>query len=163
MTENEIIEKYQYLVPIIARAYFLAGAETEDLCQEGRIGLLNAGRSYKDSEGVQFTTYASRCIKNAILDAVARAQGDNNNILSTAEPLENLDYVGIAENGLEDKVHYKALLEQFLQGVAPEDKKVVKLFLQGFKYDEIAKELSMKTKAVDNIIQKIRKKHLADM
>lgn len=158
-----MIKKYQYLVTVIVRAYFLAGAEADDLQQEGRIGLLYAVRNYNDSEGVQFSTYASCCIRNAVLKAIAKARGDNNNILTMAEPIEKLDFEGIKEDVLEDEVYYKSLLEKFLRGVAPGDCRVVELFLQGFSYEEIAQKLSLTVKAVDNKIQKIRKKYLANM
>ncbi len=155
-----MVEKYQYLVSVIARPYFLAGAEAEDLQQEGRIGLLRAVRTYKDKHGVQFPTYASRCIRNAILKAITKAQGGNNNMI---KPLENLDFEGVKEDVLENEVYYKYLLDQLLRGVGPRDYEVVELFLQGFSYEEIAQKLSLTVKAVDNKIQKIRKKYLANV
>jgi len=152
-----MIKKYQYLVPIIAWPYFLAGAENEDLQQEGRIGLLYAIRNYKESEGVKFTTYACRCIKNQILKAVKKAAANNNSILTTAETLENIDVVGITEDAIVDTVYYRSLLELFLKNLDSLESQVVELFFQGFSYREIGKKLSLSAKDVDNIIQRIRK------
>lgn len=154
-----MFEKYQYLVPIIARPYFLAGAEKEDLQQEGRIGLLYAVRSYRESEGVKFTTYACRCIKNQILRAVANAAANSNSILTKAESLENIDVADITEDAIVDTVYYRSLLELFLKNVASDDRKVIELYLEGYTYKEISEKLDVAVKSVDNTIQRVRRKN----
>lgn len=159
MTENEMIKKYQYLVPIIAWPYFLAGAENEDLQQEGRIGLLYAVRNYKESEGVKFATYACRCIKNQILKAVERAAADNNSILTKAESLENIDIAGITEDTIVDTAYYKSVLEKVLKNVSSDDRKVIDLYLEGYTYKEISEKLDVAVKSVDNTIQRVRQKN----
>ena len=52
--EEELIERYTRLVRICARPYFLAGGDSEDLTQEGLMGLLNAIRSYEPDSGTPF-------------------------------------------------------------------------------------------------------------
>ena len=65
--EEELIERYTRLVRICARPYFLAGGDSEDLMQEGLMGLLGAVRSYKQESGAPFKGYAEVCIRNRIL------------------------------------------------------------------------------------------------
>ena len=60
--EEELIERYAKLVRICARPYFLAGGDSEDLTQEGMLGLLSAIRNYDESGGASFRTFAEICI-----------------------------------------------------------------------------------------------------
>jgi RNA polymerase sporulation-specific sigma factor len=59
-------------VRVCARPYFLAGGDSEDLIQEGMVGLLNAIREYDPGKGSSFRTYAETCIRNRILSAIRR-------------------------------------------------------------------------------------------
>ena len=64
---NELVLRYRRLVKICIRPYFLAGGDSEDLLQEGMIGLLNAVRSFKPALGTSFNTYAEKCIKSRLI------------------------------------------------------------------------------------------------
>ncbi len=56
--EDALIRKYTRIVKALARPYFLAGGDSEDLIQEGMMGLLSAVRSYDAAVGASFKTYS---------------------------------------------------------------------------------------------------------
>ena len=71
--EEELIERYGRMVRVCARPYFLAGGDSEDLIQEGMLGLLSAIRRYDEASGASFKTFAETCIRNRVLEAVKAA------------------------------------------------------------------------------------------
>lgn len=73
IAEETLVMRYNRLVRICARPYFLAGGDSEDLIQEGMVGLLNAIREYVPQKGTAFRTYAEICIRNRILSAIRAA------------------------------------------------------------------------------------------
>lgn len=77
--EEELIERYAKLVRVCARPYFLAGGDSEDLMQEGMLGLLSAIRNYDESGGASFRTFAEICIRNRVLEAVKAASRKSTN------------------------------------------------------------------------------------
>ena len=68
-----LLDKYRNLVLIIARSYFLIGADRDDITQEGMIGLFKAIRDYKNDNEASFSTFAHMCIKRQILSAIKTA------------------------------------------------------------------------------------------
>ena len=70
---ENLIRRYTRLVKTCARPYFLAGADAEDLMQEGMLGLLNAVREYDESKGAPFGAFARLCITRKIYSAVKAA------------------------------------------------------------------------------------------
>ncbi|MEG2378057.1 MAG: sigma-70 family RNA polymerase sigma factor, partial [Clostridia bacterium] len=70
---EEIISRFVSVVRYLARPYFLAGGDAEDLVQEGMIGLLKAIRSFDPRVGVLFRTFAATCIKSKLLSALKNA------------------------------------------------------------------------------------------
>ena len=73
IAEEALVMRYNRLVRVCARPYFLAGGDSEDLIQEGMVGLLNAIREYDPGKGSSFRTYAETCIRNRILSAIRAA------------------------------------------------------------------------------------------
>ncbi len=86
--EEELIERYAKLVRICARPYFLAGGDSEDLTQEGMLGLLSAIRNYDESGGASFRTFAEICIRNRVLEAVKAASRKKHEPLNDGVSLE---------------------------------------------------------------------------
>ena len=70
LAEEILAVRYHRLVRICARPYFLAGGDSEDLIQEGMMGLLSAIREFAPEKGSSFRTYAETCIRNRILSAI---------------------------------------------------------------------------------------------
>ena len=171
--EEELIERYTRQVRICARPYFLAGGDSEDLIQEGFLGLLNAIRSYNPESGVKFKPYAEVCIRNRILEAVRSASRKKH------EPLNggvSLEYVILSEedrqsSDIKPEVFSRSPEEQvlaresekefystFSRCLSSFETEVLFLFLDGLTYRQIATEAGRTEKAVDNAVQRIRRK-----
>lgn len=73
--EEQLVERYSRLVRACARPYFLAGGDSEDLIQEGMLGLLSALREYSPDGGASFRTYAELCIRRRLYSAIKSAAG----------------------------------------------------------------------------------------
>ena len=175
-----ILKKYSETVEIKAAAYYLAGGETEDLFQEGSIGLYNAIMNYKQYREAGFKTYASKCIDNQIIKAIAKANREKNQPLNGAKSLEDKvgkGSTGEKENGRpaykdvlkapmsyepEEAVIYEDLVKRLKEfsdtSFSDLEKEVLKRKIQGKSYQEIAKELGKPSKTIDNALQRIRKK-----
>ena len=80
--DQNLAVRYHRLVRICARPYFLAGGDSEDLIQEGMMGLLSAIREFAPEKGSSFRTYAETCIRNRILSAIRAAARDKHNPLN---------------------------------------------------------------------------------
>ena len=70
VAEECLINKYKKLVKIKARSYFLIGADTEDIIQEGMIGLYKAVRNYQFKKLSSFKAFAELCITRQIITAI---------------------------------------------------------------------------------------------
>ena len=175
--EEILIEKYKGLVRARAKAYFIAGAEAEDVVQEGMIGLMKAIRSFDSEREAGFKTYAGTCISNQILKAIRKAEREKNQPLNDAISLDN--HLGEKDESLtigdilkasmfdepEEKVIYEETLERLgnlsRQIFSPLESQVLRLKIAGKNYQEIAEELGKSPKAIDNALQRIRKKIMA--
>ena len=172
--EEILIEKYKGLVRAKAKAYFIAGAEAEDVVQEGMIGLMKAVRSFDANREASFKTYAGTCINNQILKAIRKAEREKNQPLNDAISLdnhlgekdENLTIGDIIKGSMfdepEEKVIYEDTLERLgnisRQIFSPMEAKVLRAKIAGKNYQEIAEELGKSPKTIDNALQRIRKK-----
>lgn len=86
--EEMLVIRYGRLVRICARPYFLAGGDSEDLTQEGMLGLLSAIREYDMAMSASFKTFAELCIKRRILSAVKKSSPQK------ACPIKRGDFFG---------------------------------------------------------------------
>ena len=172
--EEILIEKYKGLVRTKSKAYFIAGAEAEDVVQEGMIGLMKAVRSFDADREASFKTYASTCINNQIIKAIRKAEREKNHPLNDAISLDNhlrekdddLTIGDILKASMfdepEEKVIYEDTLERLKsisqQIFSPLEAQVLRAKIAGKNYQEIAEELGKSPKTIDNAIQRIRKK-----
>ena len=132
--------------------------DAEDLAQEGFVGLLSAVRTFREGSGASFRTYAAVCIRNRMLSAVRRA--------CSGEHLEKEQEVPGGMNGgqadpaqLVVQRENAALLRRRLQETLTDlEYEVLMLFLGAYTYEEIAQRLHLTTKAVDNALQRVRRK-----
>ncbi len=138
-------------------------ASPEDLAQEGMIGFLYAVRNFDPSRGVPFEAFADRCIENRIKAFLRASSGSGNEALSSALNIIDDDQTGEElrdpVNGIgrrEEEIDVKAFVEDNMSEL---EQKVISLRLDGMTYSEIADELGCTEKAVDNAIQRIRKKY----
>ena len=169
---NEIIERYKSLIEIRVSNYFINGAEKDDLMQEGRIGLFKAIMNYDAEKDASFNTFANLCIERQLINAVKNSNRQKHMPLNNYVSLngsdddsssENIDTV--LNNSVEDpldtitKEEYMNEINDTLdKNLSDFEKNVLDLLLKGYKYEEIAQKLDSNSKAIDNAIQRIRKK-----
>ncbi|MBQ7088359.1 MAG: sigma-70 family RNA polymerase sigma factor [Clostridia bacterium] len=136
-----------------------AGVEDEDWIQEALMGLLAAVRTYRPDGGASFTTYATACIRNRLL-SVARRNGPRaNREQSLEDSPEPSDAATIDPSLLLlDKETVDDLLQMLQAQLTDLEYRVFRWRISGFSYAEIAAHLGITVKAVDNAIQRIRRK-----
>ena len=170
--EERLVVKYMRLVRRCSRPFFLVGGAPEDLIQEGMLGLLSAIRQYDPKQNAAFKTYAELCIKNRLLSAVKTDSRLKHNPLNDGLPLDSLlseesqipllAYTELFRRTPEEQVlarEIKMELQQsFKRCLSPMERNVLRLYLDGLSYQEIAEQTGKPIKAVDNAIQRIRRK-----
>ena len=173
--EEELVSRYMRLVRICARPLFLAGGESEDLIQEGLFGLLSAVRQYNNEHNASFKTFAEWCIRNRLRSAVKSASSLKHDPLNNRVPLESIlsdesqtQAVACAELfqkspeeqvlARENKKYTEQLYLSLVSMLSKYEKAVLTYYLEGLSYKEIAKLTGKGDKAVDNAIQRIRRK-----
>lgn len=168
---NDLIKLYLPLVSINAKDFFLIGAEKEDLIQEGLLGLFKAIKYYK-SERSSFNTFAILCIRRQIFSAIKLSNSNKNMALNEAilnssnifeESNTNLNLELISDESSPEHIFLnKEKLTNFKDYADKKfskfEKQVLEYLVRGYSYREIAKQLNMNLKSVDNAIQRIKKK-----
>ncbi|MBE6742184.1 MAG: sigma-70 family RNA polymerase sigma factor [Ruminococcaceae bacterium] len=159
---EELIGRYRPTVDSIALKYINSPLEKEDLVQEGLIGLLAAINSYSSEKGAKFSTYASRCINNSVQTALRKFSRLKDIPPTSIMPLEEDFFDNYPALSAEDeylaKESVSALTDFLYEGLSRFENEVLRLYIQGHSYVEIAEKLSKNPKAIDNAIQRIRKK-----
>ena len=69
-----ICDKYKNLVRSKAKSMYILGGDSEDLIQEGMIGLFKAVRDYDCGRDASFYTFADLCISRQMYTAVQASQ-----------------------------------------------------------------------------------------
>lgn len=162
--EEELVLRYSRLVRICARPWFLAGGDSEDLIQEGMLGLLKAIRSFHQDSQASFHTFAEICIRNRLRSAIRAARGGkhtplNDSISFDAPFLQEMDLFN--ESLEETMIHQEETSERLHQlqcQLSPLERMVLSHYLQGLSCREIAAMVHRSPKSIDNAIQRIRKK-----
>ncbi|MCL2227886.1 MAG: sigma-70 family RNA polymerase sigma factor [Oscillospiraceae bacterium] len=166
--EEILVAEYVQLVRACSRPYFLAGGDSEDLIQEGMLGLLSAVRTFDPARGVKFSTYAEFCVRRRIYSAIRLASGYKHTPLNSYISLESQQ---LDENNAHN-AHFLRDPEDFViarESVGEVEKllygalsrfesDVLELFLDGMSYKDMALRLGKSIKSVDNAVQRIRKK-----
>ncbi len=170
-----ILEQYKGLVRIKARSYFLVGADHEDIVQEGMIGLYKAIRDFRPDRLASFRAFADLCIKRQIITAIKTATRQKHIPLNSYVSLNKPIYEDESERTLLDVIEgqvtdpeelfinqeeMNALQSMMNQVLSPLERQVLSAFLDGKSYQEIAQHLGRHVKAVDNALQRIKKKLL---
>ncbi len=173
--EDFLLKKYKDFVRSKARAYFLVGGDSDDLIQEGMIGLYNAISHYDESKASSFMTYAAICINNKLLSAVSADNRKKNEPLngyvslysvitddtgeeaSLSDVLPDTDNVN-PENIILNEEQEKLAKKRLLGKLSKLEKEILSYYLEGMSYSEIAGIIGRPEKSVDNAIQRIRSK-----
>jgi len=174
LAEEYLINKYKKLVKMKARSYFLVGADTEDVIQEGMIGLYKAVRNFQFEKFSSFKTFAELCITRQIITAIKSATRKKhlplNLSISLNEPiykessdrtrLDIMESLNISnpEDSFLNKEDFDNFKER-IKGVLSElEREVLERYLDTKSYKEIATELGKQVKSVDNALQRIKRK-----
>lgn len=165
-----ILSRYRNLVYAKAKPYFLAGAEQDDIIQEGFIGLYKAVTDFDGEKYPFFKVFAGVCVTRRIITAVKAAACQKHMPLNTYVSLNTYDSPGdaepiIAKNELQnpedifiDRENVDGMEYKINKALSKLELEVLICCVKGMSYKEIADKLDKDVKAVDNAIQRIRKK-----
>ena len=159
--ENSVALAYMNLAKSIARSFGIAGAyDVDDLAGYGMLGLIRAIHTYDENGKANFKTYASRCIKNAIVDAVRKSESGAVEIKldSVDDEIQGEMQQTNPESIFIENETSALLFEAISSLLTPTELDVLKLHLECMSYADIAKELGLERKKVDNTIYSAKKK-----
>ena len=161
--EEALVLRHTRLVRMCARPFFLAGGDSEDLIQEGMLGLLAAIREFRPDRGARFATYAQVCVRRRIISAVRSASGGKHAPLNDYVSLEAPLLPAEGESGDPEELFirreaFHALEADILNSLTGLEKQVLARYLEGGSYAEIARSVGRSPKSVDNAVQRIRRK-----
>lgn len=170
-----ICDKYKNLVRSKAKSMFILGGDSEDLIQEGMIGLFKAVRDYDSGRDASFYTFAELCISRQMYTAVQASKRLKHSPLNTYVSL----YGNSVDEGKEDHNLLEALADKnelnpeemfldkervaYLENVIENElstfeKQVLDLYMTGMSYTQIAKVLGRDEKSTDNALQRLKSK-----
>ena len=161
-----LMEKYKEFVRRKARAMYLMGGETDDLIQEGMIGLFKAVKDYRPERDASFRTFAGLCIDRQLYSAIQSSNRKKHLPLNSYVSLNSENETGDLEGQwsenpealIIDRERTSALEEEIRKMLSPMENKVLKYYLQGYGYVKIGELMGKNPKAVDNALQRIRGK-----
>lgn len=172
--EEYILVKYKNFVRSKARSYFLIGADHEDIVQEGMIGLYKAIRDYRPERLSSFRAFAELCVTRQIITAIKTATRQKhiplNSYISLNKPLYDeesdrtlMDVIveGRVSNPEEMVINRENLgniQSEICKVLSPLEQEVLRSYLDGRSYQEIAESLNRHVKSIDNALQRVKRK-----
>ena len=173
---QRLMTRYKGFVRLKANSYFLAGGDSEDLIQEGMIGLYKAIRDYRTDRESSFRNFAELCITRQIITAVKTATRNKhtplNQYVSFSAPagatgddeaptLEELIASPTVNDPAKQAIsseELRSLVGCLSTSLSQLESSVLALYLDGRSYDEIGRRLDCDTKTVDNALQRVKRK-----
>ncbi len=175
---DQLMRRYTGFVRLKASSYFLAGGDSEDLIQEGLIGLYKAVRDFRTDKETSFRSFAELCVTRQIITAIKTATRFKH------QPLNQ--YVSFSHTPAGQDTDGECTLGDALPGSAVEEPSVVVIsteelqslvftlgtglsklesdalrhYLEGSSYEEMAEDLGCDTKTIDNALQRVKRKIL---
>ena len=172
--QNYLLEKYRNIVNMKANKFFLIGAESDDIVQEGMIGLFKAIKSFDLEKNNSFKTFANLCIERQLITAIKTSNRQKHLPLNSSFSLNTSAYdenddttvmeildTNFVEDPLDTitKREYLEFVESRIdENLSFFEKQVLNRYIQGESYVDIAEKLNSPVKSIDNAIQRIRKK-----
>ena len=174
--QEHLLNKYKSLVRAKSRAYFLIGADTEDIIQEGMIGLYKAVRDYNEERNASFRSFAELCVNRQMITAIKAATRQKhqplNSYVSLNKPVYEEEseqtYMDFLQSSSDSLLNPETLLigqenkhfleDQMVKNLSSFETRVLVLYLQGRSYFEIAHVLDKPEKSIDNALQRVKKK-----
>ena len=171
LAEETLVTRYNRLVRTCARPFFLAGGDSEDMTQEGMVGLIKAVREYDAGKEASFRTFAEICIRSRLYSVLRASARDKQQPLNQSVSLDNPNFdsnpltsgtSNLAQRNPEDflidREHTAALLSGVRKQLSEFEAKILGYYLDGLSCREIAKAVKKPQKSVDNAVQRIRRK-----
>ena len=157
-----LLEKYKNMVRGIARRFFLAGGDAEDLVQEGMIGLYAAVTDFREGAG-SFSAFARVCVQRRILSAVRRAARKKHAPLNTSVPFPAAEQEPSAdpEALLISGEEWGEFLRSLESALSPAEHRALLLYMEGMSVAEIAAREGRSAKSCENAVQRAKKKAAA--
>lgn len=172
---ENLLRIFKPKVIAISREYFLIGADFDDLLQEGMIGLYKAIRIYDPEKNHNFSAFASLCIHRQLQNAVKNANRKKNAPLNSYVPIKYYDGSNTSdddkinklvivdddsdiEKNYIDKEMNAIVISRVKDLLSDEQFRVLKMFINGASYEDMANSLHISKKKVDNLLQAIKKK-----
>jgi RNA polymerase sporulation-specific sigma factor len=173
-----LIRRYTGFVRLKASSYFLAGGDSEDLVQEGLIGLYKAVRDFRSDKETSFRSFAELCVTRQIITAIKTAtrfkhaplntyvsfshtpagqESDGECSLGDALPGPSVNDPSVCVISTEE---LQSLVFTLGTGLSRLEADALRLYLEGCSYEEMAEGLGCDTKTIDNALQRVKRKIL---
>jgi len=176
---DALIRRYTGFVRLKASSYFLAGGDSDDLVQEGLIGLYKAVRDFRADKETSFRSFAELCVTRQIITAIKTAtrfkHAPLNTYVSFSHTPAGQDSEG--ECTLGDALPGSAVNEPSVMvistdelqslvfslgsGLSRLESDALRLYLEGSSYEDMAERLGCDTKTIDNALQRVKRKIIA--
>ena len=175
---DALIRRYTGFVRLKASSYFLAGGDSEDLVQEGLIGLYKAVRDFRADKETSFRSFAELCVTRQIITAIKTAtrfkhaplntyvsfshtpagqESDSECTLGDALPGPIVDDPSACVISTEE---LQSLVFTLGSGLSQLEADALRLYLEGSSYEQMAEDLGCDTKTIDNALQRVKRKIL---
>ena len=173
---NVLLDRYRGFARAKARGYFLIGADSDDIEQEGLIGLYKAARDFRADREASFRAFAELCITRQIITAIktatrqkhqplnsyvsfssSRSGDDDGGERTVEESLESIEITDPADLVVSNE-SYRSMRIGMLEQLSGLEVEVLHLYVSGKTYQEIAGELGRHVKSIDNALQRIKRK-----
>src|SRR4051794_36763519 len=180
---DQLVRRYYGFVRLKASSYFIAGGDSDDLIQEGLVGLYRAVRAFRPARESSFRNFAELCITRQIITAVKTATRNKHTPLnqyvsfsstpagSSGDSEPTLDEM-LPGSTVHDPVNQvisseelRALVACISTALSELESRVLALYLDGHSYEEVGRRLSCDCKTVDNALQRVKRKvgqHLSE-
>ena len=176
---DELLRRYAGFVRLKASSYFLAGGDSDDLVQEGMIGLYKAVRDFRPDKETSFRSFAEICVTRQIITAIKSAtrykhgplntyvsfshapagqDSDGDCTLGDALPGPSVDDPSVCVISTEE---LESLVFCLGTGLSSLEKDALRLYLEDNSYEDMADALACDTKAIDNALQRVKRKIVA--
>jgi RNA polymerase sigma-H factor len=173
-----LIKRYTSFVRLKASSYFLVGGDSDDLIQEGLIGLYKAVRDFRPDKETSFRSFAELCVTRQIITAIKTAtrfkhaplntyisfshtpagqESDSEVTLGDALPGSHVHDPAVCVISTEELQSLVGCLGTTLSSL---ESNALRLYLEGSSYEDMAASLECDTKTIDNALQRVKRKIL---
>ena len=173
---DALIRRYTGFVRLKASSYFLAGGDSDDLIQEGLIGLYKAVRDFRTDKETSFRSFAELCVTRQIITAIKTAtrfkhaplntyvsfshtpagqEGEGECTLGDALPGPGVQEPSVMVISTEE---LQSLVFTLGSGLSSLEADALRLYLEGSSYEDMAEKLECDTKTIDNALQRVKRK-----